>query len=68
MVLPFGLYVISMGLTVILNRLSGSPRRLMARLISFVDRFPELVMALPDDHGGAVFLADDLIHDLDGSL
>ena len=33
-----------------------------------VDRLPELVVPLADDHGRAVRLADDLIHDLDGSL
>ena len=34
MVFPFGLYVISIGLTVILKALSGIPNLLMARFIS----------------------------------
>ena len=33
-----------------------------------VDRLPELVVPLADDHGRAVLHADDLINDLDGSL
>ena len=51
-----------------LDQALRQPQALDGSLNFFVDRLPELVVALPDDHGRAVRLADDLIHDLDGSL